>query len=53
MAKKYPRPNKRQYDIIRRRFLDPINYLVIKETYSTLYLWDKRSGKIQIITKRN
>ena len=53
MAKKYLRPNKRQHELIRRRLLDPINYLVIKETYSSLYLWDKRYGKIHIITKNN
>ena len=47
------RPNSNQSSVIRRRGLDPNNYVVIKETYTTLYLRDQRTGAVKIITKNN
>jgi hypothetical protein len=35
------------------RGMDPKNYLVIKDTYASLYLLDLRYGKVKIITKLN
>lgn len=52
MAEKKRKMTSGQWGIIRRRGLDPANYDVIKDTITSLYLLDKRSGKIQIITKR-
>lgn len=49
----YKRPNSNQCTIIRRRGLDPINYVVLKETYTSLYLRDQRDGTVKIITKNN
>ena len=53
MAEKKRRLTSGQRGIIRRRGLDPNNYEVIKDTITSLYLRDKRTGKIKIITKRN
>lgn len=39
--------------MLRRRGLDPKNYEFLKETYASLYLRDKRSGKVKIICKQN
>ena len=45
--------NGNQRKMILRRNLDPNNYDVIKETYSSLYLRDRRTGKVMILYKRN
>lgn len=42
-----------QKKMILRRNLDPNNYDVIKETYSSLYLRDKRTGRVKILFKHN
>lgn len=52
-SKKYKRPNGNQRVMLRRRGLDPDNYLVIKDTYSSLYLQDQRNGTIKILAKNN
>lgn len=43
----------RHYDMMRRRGLNHKNYTLVKETYATLWLRDKRDGKIKIINKLN
>lgn len=50
---KYKRLNNNQCTMLRRRGLDPQNYVVIKDTYTTLYLRDIRDGSVKIITKYN
>lgn len=37
--------------MIRIRGLDPNNFTLVKETYTSLYLRDKRDGSIKILTK--
>ena len=39
--------------MLRRRGLDPANFELIKETYGSLYLRDKRDGSTKIIYKQN
>lgn len=39
--------------MLRRRGLNPDNYVLIKSTYVSLYLRDRRDGSIKIITKNN
>lgn len=51
--KKLKKPNGNQRSMIRRRGLDPKNYVVLKETISSLYLKDVRSGTIKILAKLN
>lgn len=43
----------RQRQLLRRRGMNPDNYVVVRALYSTLYLKDIRTGKIRIITKNN
>lgn len=50
-AKKYKKLNENQRIMLRRRGLDPKNYLLIKNTYTSLYLKDLRSGLVKIILK--
>lgn len=45
------KPSHHQREILTRRQLNPANYLVIKDTYRSLYLWDIQRGKIKLITK--
>jgi hypothetical protein len=40
-------------EILRRRGMDPKNFVVVKETYGSLYVRDIRIGKIKIIEKQN
>ena len=42
-----------QSAILKRRGLVPVNYTLVKETYSSLYLRDKRNGSVKIIQKNN
>ena len=42
-----------QWKMITRRGLDPNNYDVIKDTITSLYLLDRRTGKVMILYKRN
>lgn len=42
-----------QWKMIIRRGLDPNNYDVIKDTITSLYLRDRRTGKVMILYKRN
>lgn len=51
--KERKRPAGNQITMLKRRHLDPNNYLVIKETWSTLYLLDIRYDKVKIIPKYN
>ena len=53
-----PRKRKDSFDnnhrvMLRRRGLDPTNYELVKETYGSVYLRDKRDGSIKIINKQN
>ena len=53
-----PRKRKDSFDnnhrvMLRRRGLDPANYELVKETYGSVYLRDKRDGSIKIINKQN
>ena len=43
----------RQREMLRRRGLNPDNYVLVRALYSTLYLRDIKTGKIKIITKNN
>jgi len=47
------KPNRTQRVMIKRRGLDPKNYAVLSETYSSLYLLDLRYNKVKILYKRN
>lgn len=40
-----------QRQMLRIRGLDPKNYTLVKDTYTSLYLRDKRDGSIKILTK--
>lgn len=42
-----------QIIMLRRRGLDPKNYVLLKSTYSSLYLRDLRDGSLKIIQKMN
>ena len=54
MKPKYPAPpNRNQKDMIKRRGLDPEDYLVLKDTFASLYLKDLRNGRVKIIYKQN
>jgi hypothetical protein len=53
MAKESQRLNSNQISVLRRRGLDPKNYVLVKETYGSLYVRDTCSGKIKIINKKN
>lgn len=50
MAKKL-KPH--QITMLRVRGLDPKNYEVVKDTYTSLYLRDLRTGKIMVLYKRS
>ena len=41
----------RHYDMMRVRGISAKHYTLIKETYTSLYLRDKRDGSIKILTK--
>ena len=43
----------RQRELLRRRGMNPDNYVLVRALYSTLYLRDIKTGKIKIITKNN
>lgn len=43
----------RHYDMMKRRGLSAKNYTLIKETYTSLYLRDKRDGSVKILTKHH
>lgn len=53
MSEKNKKLTSNHIAMLRRRGLDPKNYEVIKDTYSSLYLRDLRTGAIKIITKMN
>ena len=53
MTEKNTKPNANQKVMILRRGLDPNHYLVMKETWSSLYLLDVRFNKVKILYKRN
>ena len=40
-------------EMLRLRGLKVKNYTLIKETYTSLYLRDKRDGSVKVITKMN
>ena len=42
-----------QRQMLIRRGLQPKNYWLIKETYTSLYLRDRRDGSLKILFKRN
>lgn len=39
--------------MLRRRGLDPKNFVFVKETYGTLYVRDIRTGIVKILNKHN
>ena len=41
------------YEMLHRRGLKVKNYTLIKETYTSLYLRDKRDGSVKILTKHH
>ena len=50
----YPRkPDSGQAIMIRRRGWNPDDYLVVKDTYVSLYIKDRRTGAVKIIIKQN
>ena len=54
MAKKYPAPpDRNQRLMIERRGLNPADYIVLKDTFASLYLKDLRNGRVKIIYKQN
>ena len=53
MKMKYKKLNNNQCVMLRRRGLDPTNYVVLRETYVSLYLRDVRDGSVKIIMKYN
>lgn len=42
-----------QKEMLRRRGIDPRHYMLLKSTYTSLYLRDLRDGKIKILYKWN
>lgn len=40
-----------QRQMLRIRGLDPKNYTLVKDTYTSLYLRDKRDGSLKILYK--
>lgn len=53
MQVKKTKPNANQRIMIKRRCLDPNNYLVLKDSKKSLYLLDIRYNKVKIIFKYN
>ena len=43
----------RQRELLRRRGLNPDNYMVVRQLYGSLFLKDIRTGKIKILNKNN
>ena len=41
------------YQMLKIRGLDPKNYTLVKDTYTSLYLRDKRDGSIKILYKKS
>ena len=42
-----------QKTMLQRRGMDPRNFVVIKDTYTSLYLRDVRDGTVRILFKFN
>ena len=42
-----------QKKMLRKRGLDPKNYLVLRNTYAALWLRDIRDGSMKILDKKN
>ena len=53
MAQEYEAPNKRQKQLIKKRGLNPENYVVLRELNYALFLIDKRFKTIKVIDKRS
>ena len=53
MDEKGKPPNSNQATMLRRRGLDPKDFVVVKDTYVSLYVRDLRNGRIKIINKNN
>jgi hypothetical protein len=53
MAQEYAVPNKRQKQLIKKRGLNPENYVVLRELNYALFLIDKRFKTIKVIDKRS
>lgn len=53
MDEKGKPPNSNQSKMLRRRGLDPKDFVVVKDTYVSLYIRDLRNGRIKIINKNN
>lgn len=41
------------YTMLKIRGLDPKNYTLVKDTYTSLYLRDKRDGSLKILYKKS
>lgn len=53
MAQKNASPNACQAELIRRRGLDPKDYVVVKALNYTMFLKNRHTGVIKIIDKRS
>ena len=53
MAQKNASPNARQAELIRRRGLDPKDYVVVKVLNYSLFIKNRHTGIIKIIDKRS
>lgn len=53
MDEKGKPPNSNQATMLRRRGLDPKDFIIVKDTYVSLYVRDLRNGRIKIINKNN
>jgi len=47
------KPNRTQRVMIKRRGLDPKDYVFVKETYVALYIRNIHTGIVKIINKHN
>lgn len=45
--------NSTHYAMLKIRGLDPKNYTLVKDTYTSLYLRDKRDGSLKILYKKS
>lgn len=54
MSKEKPKKFKPcHYQMMKIRGLDPKNFTLVKDTYTSLYLRDKRDGSLKILYKKS
>lgn len=49
----YPKPDKNQREVLRKRGLNPDDYVVVKALYGSLWVKNIHSGTVKILDKRN